>query len=92
MYVPFGLVLVSIPVRHPPVRQTRGDGGKASKDVHDYFAEREEVLGREVLGEEIREVLVRTYEGNAYGVVLDDLADVEVASCDVLVRSWCSGL
>ena len=61
-----------------------GEGGDGLRDVHDDAAEREEVLGREMLGEEVGEVVVRAHEGDADGVFFDNFADVEVAACDVL--------
>ena len=53
-------------------------------DVHDDVAQAEEVLRVQRLSEEIGEVVVRVDERHAKTMVLDALADVEVAPVDVL--------
>ena len=52
--------------------------------VHDDVAQAEEVLRVQRLSEEVGKVVVRVDERHAKPMVLDALADVEVAPVDVL--------
>ena len=53
-------------------------------DVHDDVAQGEEVLGGEVLREEVGQVVVASDEGDCEEEVFDALAHVEMAAFDVL--------
>ena len=52
--------------------------------VHDDAAQVEELLGGEVLREEVGEIVVRADERDADAVIFDYFAHVEVAAGDVL--------
>ena len=61
-------------------------------DVHDLIAKLEETFGFKRLREEVGEVGVTAHEGDAEAVRLDGLADVEVASLDVLELAMVLGV
>ena len=62
-------------------REHRGGDGR---DIHDFVAQKKEVLAHERLGEEVRNVVRGRYEGNTETVVFYALADEIVSSVYVL--------
>ena len=56
----------------------------AEREIHENGAETKEVDGAKGLGEEVSDVVGGTYVRDGNGAVLDELANPQVASVDVL--------